>query len=72
MCQARVKTPCGLTQNIDFQEIIMQGSVFGSVKCSVQFDGLGKEMLSSEEVLGLYRCKHVIDITILISVKLLH
>ena len=49
-CQVAVKTPWGsLTKRITFHDIEMQGSVLTPLKCSVQLDTLGKEMLESTE-----------------------
>ena len=44
-CQIVVKTPCRVTEMFELQRIILQGSVFGPIKCSVQMDTLGKESL---------------------------
>ena len=38
-----VKTPCGVTDQFSPQKIIMQGSVFSPIKCTVQIDTLGRD-----------------------------
>ena len=49
-CQVAVKTPWGsLTERKTFRDIEMQGGVLTPLKCSVQIDTLGKEMLASTE-----------------------
>ena len=40
-----IKTPMGITNRQQFNEIIMQGGVWGPLKCSVQIDDIGKECL---------------------------
>ena len=40
----------------------MQGSVFGSLKCSVQVDSLGRDLLSLEKAPALYRYKDCVDV----------
>ena len=61
-CTVKIKTPCGETKTLTLKEIIMQGSVFGSLKCTVQVDSLGRDLLSQEETIGLYRYKECVDI----------
>ena len=58
-CQAVVKTPCGVTKPFSLKNIIMQGSVFGSLKCSVQIDSLGRDILSDPEGTCLYKYKNI-------------
>ena len=59
-CQAVVKTPCGDTERFTLNRIVLQGSVFGPLKCSVQVDTLGRDCLSRD--VGLYQYKNVISI----------
>ena len=59
-CQAVVKTPCGDTDRFALRRIVLQGSVFGPIKCSVQVDTLGRDCLSRD--VGLYRYKNVISV----------
>ena len=37
-----VKTPCGLTDEFTLEKIVMQGSVFGPIKSTIQIDTLGR------------------------------
>ena len=59
-CQPVVKTPCGDTDRFSLQRIILQGSVFGPLKCSVQVDTLGRDCL--KRGVGLYLYKGAISI----------
>ena len=54
-----VKTPCGVTESFDLNRIVMQGSVFGPIKCSVQMDTLGRDCLANGD--GIYRYKDAVD-----------
>ena len=53
--QVAVKTPGGLSKQIDIKNIIMQGSVWGSLCCVVLMDKLGKLMYSKPELLYYYK-----------------
>ena len=55
-----VKTPCGTTDMFELERLVLQGSVFGPIKCSVQMDTLGREALQTGE--GLFKYKGVVDI----------
>ena len=55
-----VKTPCGETDRFILKKSVMQGTVFGPIKCSVQIDTLGRECLTSGD--GIYSYKGVVDI----------
>ena len=61
-CNVVVKTPCGVTNEFDLKQLIMQGSVFGSLKCVIQTDTLGKEALAEGEGCSLYKYKNMVDI----------
>ena len=61
-CKFIIKTPCGQTKEITFADLILQGSVFGSLKCSVQIDSLGRDVLSDSEGLGVYIYKDSVEI----------
>ena len=37
------KTPCGPTDEFQLNEIVMQGSVFGPIKTTIQIDTLGRD-----------------------------
>ena len=39
-CHIKVKTPCGETDEFVFSNLVLQGSVFGPIKCCVQIDTL--------------------------------
>ena len=59
-CKIVVKTPCGATEQFELERIVLQGSVFGPIKCSVQMDTLGREALQSG--VGLFKYKSTIDV----------
>ena len=49
ICRVAIKTPWGsLTERKEYSEIEMQGTVLTPIKCSVQIDGLGKELLAED------------------------
>ena len=50
-----VKTPTGLTIREKIQKIILQGDVFGPIECSVSVDTIGKECLTQDKHLYLYK-----------------
>ena len=50
-----VKTPHGLTERKPIQRVVMQGGVFGPIKCSVQVDTIGKECIENEKHLYKYK-----------------
>ena len=52
-----VNTPGGQTTRIEIPEIVMQGSTWGSLLCSVQTDKFGKDALQREEYLYKYKDK---------------
>ena len=55
-----VKTPHGLTERKVVDKIVLQGGVFGPIKCSVQVDTIGKECLENEK--HLYKYKDTVGI----------
>ena len=59
-CKIVVKTPCGVTDNFELERIVLQGSVFGPIKCSVQMDTIGREALQTGN--GIYKYKGTIDV----------
>ena len=61
-CQAIIKTPVGRSNTLTLTNLIMQGSVFAGIKCSISMDTLGRDMLSSEDALGVYRYKGIIEV----------
>ena len=66
-CNVAVKTPWGsLTQRKTLHNIEMQGGVLTPLKCSVQMDTLGKEMLENvESTKILYKYKDCVSIPVL-------
>ena len=60
----QVKTPSGLTQETDMNEIVMQGDTWASTMASVQCDAFGKELLE-EDVSYLYKYKGSVPVGIL-------
>jgi hypothetical protein len=59
-CKIVVKTPCGVTDMFKLERIVLQGSVFGPIKCAVQMDTLGREALRTG--FGIFKYKKTIDI----------
>ena len=55
-----IKAPSGITSREEFQEIIMQGGVWGPLKCSVQIDDIGKECMKTGKY--IYKYKQSVDI----------
>ena len=53
--QVAVKTPGGISSRVSIKEIIMQGSVWGSLCCVVLMDKLGKLVYSKPELLYYYK-----------------
>ena len=54
-----VKTPCGVTDQFNLKRLVMQGSVFGPIKCSVQMDTLGRDCLANGD--GIYKYKDTLE-----------
>ena len=55
-----VKTQTGMSSRKSIQNTIMQGTVFGSLCCTVSMDKLGKHVYNKHEL--LYRYKGVVDV----------
>ena len=53
--QVAVKTPGGLSNRVNIKNIIMQGSVWGSLCCVVLMDKLGKLVYSNPKLLYYYK-----------------
>ena len=53
--QVAVKTPGGLSDRVNITNIIMQGSVWGSLCCVVLMDKLGKLIHSQPKLLYYYK-----------------
>ena len=61
-CQVAIKTPWGtLTKRKEYKEIEMQGTVLTPIKCAIQIDTLGKEVLK-EDGDKLYKYKGCVKI----------
>ena len=67
ICEVAVRTPWGsLTERKTLSDIEMQGGVLTPLKCSVQLDSLGKEMMESTELAGtMYKYKDCVHIPVL-------
>ena len=52
--------PSGTTDKFELNKIIMQGTVFAPLKCSIQIDTLGRDCLANGD--GLYEYKTVVDV----------
>ena len=46
-CKIVVKTPVGVTARFKIEKIVVQGSDFGPIKCSVQIDTIGRTALQT-------------------------
>ena len=55
-----IKTQTGITDRKSIKNIIMQGSIFGSLCCTVSMDKLGKHIYKNHDL--IYRYKGKIDI----------
>ena len=53
--QVAVKTPNGLSNRTSIKDIIMQGSVWGSLCCVVLMDQLGKKVYGNKDLLYYYK-----------------
>jgi hypothetical protein len=53
--QVAVKTSGGLSKRVDIKNIIMQGSVWGSICCVVMMDKLGKLIYNNPSLLYYYK-----------------
>ena len=52
--QVAIKTPFGTTKRTDIKNIIMQGTVWGSLMCTVTMDKLAKQVYQSDNLLYKY------------------
>ena len=50
-----VKTPTGISQRTTIKNIIMQGSVWGSLLCTNSMDKLGQQVYEKEELIFWYK-----------------
>ena len=53
--QVAVKTPNGLSPRVNIQNIVMQGSVWGSLFCTTTMDKLGQLAYENSELLYMYK-----------------
>ena len=58
--QIAVKTPSGISHRVLIQNIVMQGTVWGSLFCTTTMDKLGKLEYNNEDL--LYKYKNQVDI----------
>ena len=58
-----IKTAMGLTKTIDIHNLIMQGTVFGSIICTSVMDKLAKIFYQDEAL--LYKYKGVVDVPVM-------
>ena len=56
-----MKTPYGLTDEFTLDKIVMQGSVFGPIKSTIQIDTLGRDCQSYNK--GMFKYKNVLSLT---------
>ena len=55
-CQVAVKTPWGgITERIILNDLEMQGTVLSNIKCSVQVDSLGKDCITENKAIYIYK-----------------
>ena len=59
-CHISVKTPVGLTNRREINEVVMQGGIFGGLQCALQTDLLGKDCLETGE--GTFQYKKSLHI----------
>ena len=59
-CIINVKTLCGNTEEFKLAQLVLQGSVFGPIKCCVQIDTIGRDCLAQDK--GLYKYKDIVSI----------
>ena len=50
-----VKTPSGMSDRVSIQNVIMQGTVWGSLCCTTSMDKLGKHVYDHEELIYKYK-----------------
>ena len=62
-CFIRVKTPVGPSEQFKMNELILQRSVLGPIKCSVQLDTLGRDSLSdTSEQSTVFKYKDSVEV----------
>ena len=58
--QVAIKTPWGITERKTMTNIVMQGTVWGSLFCTGTMDKLGKLKYSNKEM--LYNYKGIVEV----------
>ena len=54
-CKVAVKIYTGMTKRINNEEKVMQGTIWGSMKCKAQQDKLGKAAYENKKTIYLYK-----------------
>ena len=55
VAQVAIKTPHGMTKRVTIPNIIMQGTVWGSLNCTTTMDKFAKKVYNNDELLYKYR-----------------
>ena len=55
VCKVAVKTPSGHTRRTDVKKIVLQGTVFGNLKCTSTMDKVGKNAYLSKKPICIYK-----------------
>ena len=63
--QIAIKINSNLTARVDVKDVVMQGSVWGSIKCTTTMDKLNKVMLNEDQLKYFYRNDKDIPIGVL-------
>ena len=50
-----LKTPCGSTERVNIRNVVMQGTVWGSLLCTATMDKLGKFKYNNTNMLYKYK-----------------
>ena len=58
--QVSIKTPVGITERKEIEEVVMQGGVFGGILCSLQNDKVGRESIETGE--NIYKYKNSVHV----------
>ena len=53
--QVAIKSSHGISDRIDIKNIVMQGSVWGSLMCTTTMDKLGQVAYENEDLLYMYK-----------------
>ena len=55
VCKVAVKTPAGLSRRVEIPRIVLQGTVFGNLKCTSSMDKIGKNAYLSKNAIYTYK-----------------